>query len=107
MGGEDFGAPLLPRRPSIAKNAARVADIHGPPRKPIITIPISLYRDEDGDDAKEGDGEPCPGDLASQLYLQKRTSSDPRIELLLILGDSDNTFEFYSGHIGKEFDRNE
>jgi hypothetical protein len=27
------------------------------PRKPIITIPISLYRDEDSDDAAEGGAE--------------------------------------------------
>jgi hypothetical protein len=45
--------------------------------------------------------------LSDQHYLQEETSSEPRLEVLLVFGESDKTLEFYSGQVGKEFDRNE
>ena len=41
---------------------------HGISQKPIITIPISLYRCGDGDDAEEGSAESDRDDLFGQHY---------------------------------------
>jgi hypothetical protein len=38
---------------------------------------------------KEGSGEPHSDALSDQHYLQKGTSSEPRVELLLVLVESD------------------
>jgi hypothetical protein len=39
------------------------------PTKAIITIPITLYRDWNGDDAEEGDPEPCVDERVSRHNL--------------------------------------
>ncbi|MCA1719005.1 MAG: hypothetical protein LC781_19990 [Actinobacteria bacterium] len=64
-------------------------------------------RDEDGDDIEAGGAGVYPDTLSGQHYLQEETSSGPEVELLLILEASAQNLEFYSGHIEKEFGRNE
>lgn len=73
--GEAEASPVVP--PSSSPSA----DTSTP--KPIITIPTSLYRHGDGDDAKEGGVEPAQGNEAAQQPHPHLVTSDEELDALV------------------------